>query len=925
MDRPLVAVFLGAVFCLPVMAFGQACTSETFDCSNAVYPQQAIYSSQASGVATISPQDKPKVDARDYTGADICAQAVAAETANPGADVMMPVSNVDTISHNGPVACSVDPTSGLAANTGMLEIIPYKGETPSGTSHQGNVQLAIDVPWHMSNNAITVTGPVMPRGGASKSSSNAGVQLVPSANFITNYAGTNRKFNTSASISIAQENSDAGCWIVTYASSAPSYQFVIRGTELVQLSGFTSAGNNGIFRVMAGNGSTGDTFGDPFCTNGTTNQHATEPSNGTQFLIYNPYASACGAGSCGSPVIYAPTYMVYLGWAPTDSDNSGTSCSSAHDSHCCLTLQGSPNVSSCTPVAQGVQFKNIGLSALGNSGIGGVACLFCQEGSGYINDGTVLVRTPFPAYVSWSAESQNNEGVKGLEYYCNDFDEGATFTCQQAASGNSVAVWAMDAQSRRFEDITAIAGSPNSNCAIMIDGQSAPQNRTASSGAAGPVNVGAVHVQSFNYGVCVGTQEPTVGAKIDGPHANSLNGANVLVWISCNFNGGGPCSATGLTSPSGAGNQTSDITILTANASETNVNIENDITGNNWTDKVIAAYFFHKCRSGNSNCTGTSTTEFSSSNQFPSRFDGGLTTGGNTVVSTPGGTSNTIPVFSGSATVQNSLLSDSGTQLTYTGTAGLQLSGGLQFSGSTMSATTIATSHTNQSLFFAPNGTGEVVFPAGNSACSSVGFNMSGNGGNTGFIFGSTTNTVYCSSGNLVFDLGNNSLTTNNATPFSWTSSSSAGGTVDTGLSRDSAGVVDIGSGASGSTAGSAKMTNMTASGVVSGATYGTASNCSSHASPAVCGSAAAGSVVIAAAATSVVVDTSAVTASSQILVQSDDTLSTKLSVTCNTVAATIGGPFYITARTAGTSFTISTGAGPGSVNPVCLSYLVVN
>lgn len=101
-----------------------------------------------------------------------------------------------------------------------------------------------------------------------------------------------------------------------------------------------------------------------------------------------------------------------------------------------------------------------------------------------------------------------------------------------------------------------------------------------------------------------------------------------------------------------------------------------------------------------------------------------------------------------------------------------------------------------------------------------------------------------------------------------------------------------------------------------------TAANCSSSASPAVCGSASAGSFAIAASATSVVVDTTAVTANSQIFVQQDDTLGTKLSVTCNT--GILAGPPAVTARSAATSFTVSVTAGL-TVNPVCFSYSIVN
>lgn len=110
----------------------------------------------------------------------------------------------------------------------------------------------------------------------------------------------------------------------------------------------------------------------------------------------------------------------------------------------------------------------------------------------------------------------------------------------------------------------------------------------------------------------------------------------------------------------------------------------------------------------------------------------------------------------------------------------------------------------------------------------------------------------------------------------------------------------------------------------VNSGVYDTASNCSSSASPAVCGSAAAGSIVIAAAATTVTVNTSAVTANSQILLLADDTLGTKLSVTCNSTLATLIGGLAVTARTGGTSFQITSGATP-AVNPLCISYIIIN
>lgn len=106
----------------------------------------------------------------------------------------------------------------------------------------------------------------------------------------------------------------------------------------------------------------------------------------------------------------------------------------------------------------------------------------------------------------------------------------------------------------------------------------------------------------------------------------------------------------------------------------------------------------------------------------------------------------------------------------------------------------------------------------------------------------------------------------------------------------------------------------------VSGSKFATATNCNSAASPAVCGSAAAGSVTIAATATTVQVNTSAVTANSQILLMYDASLGTRLGVTCNTTEPALYG---VTARTAGTSFTIT--ATASTVNPACFSYIVEN
>jgi hypothetical protein len=126
------------------------------------------------------------------------------------------------------------------------------------------------------------------------------------------------------------------------------------------------------------------------------------------------------------------------------------------------------------------------------------------------------------------------------------------------------------------------------------------------------------------------------------------------------------------------------------------------------------------------------------------------------------------------------------------------------------------------------------------------------------------------------------------------------------------------------SCSGSGSFNAVDRTGAIAAPLYSTATNCSSSASPAVCGSAAAGSFVIAASATSVVVDTTVVTANSQIFLTEDSSLGTKLSVTCNTQSLLTLGVPKVTARTAGTSFTASIEVGP-TTNPICVSYAIVN
>lgn len=146
-------------------------------------------------------------------------------------------------------------------------------------------------------------------------------------------------------------------------------------------------------------------------------------------------------------------------------------------------------------------------------------------------------------------------------------------------------------------------------------------------------------------------------------------------------------------------------------------------------------------------------------------------------------------------------------------------------------------------------------------------------------------------------------------------SSSSSTGAFDTCQSRSAAGVLLANSdSACGNGLGSYKAQ-----------AYLTNTNCSSSASPAVCAAAAAGSVAVPTGTNpTLVVNTTAVTANSQIFVQSDDSLGTKLSVTCNTTLANLAVEPVVSARTAATSFTITI-SGTVVTNPICLSYFIVN
>lgn len=268
------------------------------------------------------------------------------------------------------------------------------------------------------------------------------------------------------------------------------------------------------------------------------------------------------------------------------------------------------------------------------------------------------------------------------------------------------------------------------------------------------------------------------------------------------------------------------------------------------------------------------------------------------------------------------------------GTAGTQASGTntqLTFSAPTLTVGLAGTSTGILALTGATSGTATVTAPAvaGTNtnpfsfsniflipvgATATPSYSFTGNA-TSGLFFDANIGPAFSAGNSESVGISSNGPQLANNGVLKWSSGVINNASTDTGLSRDSAGVVDVGTGASGSVAGTIKSGK-----------YATGTNCSSSASPAVCGSSAAGSVALPtnAVSSSIQVNTTAVTANSQIFAFTDDTLGTKLGVTCNSTVATLVGGLTISARTAGTSFTIANNVAVVT-NPLCVSYLIVN
>ncbi len=262
------------------------------------------------------------------------------------------------------------------------------------------------------------------------------------------------------------------------------------------------------------------------------------------------------------------------------------------------------------------------------------------------------------------------------------------------------------------------------------------------------------------------------------------------------------------------------------------------------------------------------------------------------------------------------------------GTAGVN-SGILALSGSASGTATLTAPATAGTVTNGLTVSNVMLGPLGSNAAPTYSFSASAN---SGMWMNSTTNLEFVVGGSSFFyaGSGNSAITAGSGRVWGWGNAVGADASnPDTGLSRDSAGVVDVGTGGAASKAGSMNLTNLTATGAISGATELSATRCAATgtaASPSVasCSAARAGAFSCAtnASAATCTINTTAVTANSTIIVQESAAEGTTLSVTCNT-SPTVTPAILLASRVAATSFTIN--MPTITVNPACFVYEVIN
>lgn len=275
---------------------------------------------------------------------------------------------------------------------------------------------------------------------------------------------------------------------------------------------------------------------------------------------------------------------------------------------------------------------------------------------------------------------------------------------------------------------------------------------------------------------------------------------------------------------------------------------------------------------------------------------------------TNGATNGQVAISDGTNIVGDADLTFATDTLTATKLGATTLTGTVSGGGQQLNNIIIGTVTPLAGSFTTVTASDAVIAKQGTSTVA--GFQFNGIGGGAGLYYPGSGGVGVITSGTSHMALISPDVYLQASATVGWGSGASAGfSAMDTGLNRQSAGVIGVATSDGNGTGGSIKA-----------AAYLTDSNCSDSAGAAACGSAAAGSVVIDAGATTVVVSSTAVTANSQIFAMFDSSLGTRLGVTCNVTPALP----TISARTAATSFTIAVAVAP-ITNPACYSFFVVN
>lgn len=201
---------------------------------------------------------------------------------------------------------------------------------------------------------------------------------------------------------------------------------------------------------------------------------------------------------------------------------------------------------------------------------------------------------------------------------------------------------------------------------------------------------------------------------------------------------------------------------------------------------------------------------------------------------------------------------------------------------------------------------------------ASNGYDIVDSGVGPGGFSGLTTNTIPVATSSTT--IGNSSITDNGSIA-SGEPAAFGTGTIAVYTSQGANQNVEIGSGnGSGDDGGTGTVTvqNPNLSGKIL-----TNTNCANGAAPAVCSAASVGAVAVPTGINpTLTINTTAITSTSRVFLAVDESL-TISGVTCNTTISTLVQP-VVTARTAGTSFTIQIGSTLAT-NPACVSYFIVN